>query len=159
MPATLAALAESVRLPPLMLERIADRVLGRDEPLRELADQALEVLGGVIPDWPLLEAWNRWCRENRLSFSLWEPRPAGIDDRERLEVLVHTVMMLASKERGLARYEAAGVAEAEVVMAGDDCPLCERARHRVVALADPSAPARLAPFHPGCRCGILPRLE
>lgn len=158
MPATLEELARSLDRPPGLVRRVAAFVQGNDRPFRELVDPALELLGGVVPAWPLLDRWNDWALANHASFFVWQPHRAGLSDRQRLEVLIHTIMMLAGKERGLADYRNASIAAAEVVMAGDDCVICDTHRHEVVPLSA-DAPARLAPFHLGCRCGILPHLD
>jgi hypothetical protein len=70
---------------------------------------------------------------------------------------MHTIMMLAAKEQAIDRYLAAGVHEAEVAMAGDDCMICDEHRHAHVPLVAGIA-AELPPFHPGCRCGFRPHL-
>jgi hypothetical protein len=62
MPATLDTLARSlVDVPAPIVERLATFMRASRHPFRELVDPALELLGGVIPDWPLLSDWNRWC--------------------------------------------------------------------------------------------------
>jgi hypothetical protein len=160
MPATLEDLAQATRLPLDVVQRLARFVqtsMGTHA-FREVVDPALELLGGVVPRWPDLDEWNRWCFDEGMSFFVWHPHRRGLDDRQRLEILMHTVMMLAAKERNIADYRAASITDAEIVMAGDDCPICEEHRHHVVALAHPVM-ADLPPYHPGCRCGTLPRLD
>jgi hypothetical protein len=160
MPATLDELAATVPgVGPGLIRRVADFLYNRRQlPFREVLDPALELLAGVVPPWPLLDEWNRWCLDNGASFFVWRPEREGLGDRARLEALLHTILMLAGKERGIADYRDSLISEAEVVMAGDDCVICDQHRHAVVPLLR-AAMARLAPFHPGCRCGILPRLE
>jgi hypothetical protein len=160
MPATLEDLARATGLPFDVLQRLAgfvQRAIGTHA-FREVVDPALELLGGVVPRWPDLDEWNHWCFAKGMSFFVWHPRRQGLDDRQRLELLVHTVMMLAAKHRNIADYRGASITDAEVVMAGDDCVICDEHRHRVVALTPPVM-ADLPPYHPGCRCGTLPRLD
>jgi hypothetical protein len=157
MPATLEDLASSAGLPGELVRRVAEMLAGSSAPFRELVDPALELLAGVIPEWPLLEEWNRWCAERGMSFLVWQPRRAGLSGRQRLEAFVHVIMMLGAKERNMVSYRKAGIAAVEVVMAGDDCVICDGHRHRVVPL-DARAADHLPPFHPWCRCGTLPRL-
>jgi NAD+--asparagine ADP-ribosyltransferase len=71
--------------------------------------------------------------------------------------LLHTIMMISAKEQAVADYRASSVRDAEVAMAGDDCVVCDDHRHHTVPRAD-VAMDELPPFHPGCRCGVLPRL-
>jgi hypothetical protein len=159
MPASIEELARSLDgIPRGIVQRIAAFLQASGQPFRELVDPALELLAGVVPAWPLLDRWNEWALANHASFFVWQPHRAGQSDRQRLEALLHTIMMLAGKEQGLREYRDANVAAAEVVMAGDDCVICDAHRHRVVPLS-PAALAQLAPFHPGCRCGILPHLD
>jgi hypothetical protein len=158
MPRSLEELADEVSLPAAFLQRIADAPALGDRPFRDVVDRALELLGGVVPQWPVLEAWNRWCFKHGMSFLVWQPHPRDLDERVRLEAFVHTLGMLAAKRRNIDDYRRAGIREAEVVMAGDDCPICEEHRHHVVPLETPPL-GELPPFHPGCRCGTLPRLE
>ncbi len=62
MPATLDALALSlINVDPVTVRRLAEFARGSRHPFREIVDPALELLGGVVPDWPLLSEWNRWC--------------------------------------------------------------------------------------------------
>jgi hypothetical protein len=158
MPAAVEELARSLPLPLEIVEQLRAFLDTTDLPFSDLVDLTLERLGGVIPAWPLLDAWNRWCFECRLDFFVWHPGPHDLGDRRRLEVLVHTLVALTTKERNVASYRRAGVAEAEVVMAGDDCPICGEHRHQVVSLSE-GAPAALPPFHPGCRCRVVPHLD
>lgn len=159
MPATLDALARSlVNVPPAIVERLATFTRASRHPFRELVDPALELLGGVIPDWPLLSDWNRWCLASEASFCVWQPERGAVSDRRRFEVLLHTIMMISGKEQAVRDYLASSVREAEVAMAGDDCVICDAHRHRVVPLSD-GALDQLPPFHPGCRCGVLPRID
>jgi hypothetical protein len=158
MPATLEALAHSVKLPPAMIQRVAELVGVRGHSYCQNMDLALELLGGVVPDWPLLADWNRWCLESGARFFVWQPRRAGLSDRIRLEALVHTLMMILAKEQAVGDYRASGIREVEITLAGDDCMICDQHRHRIVPLSDASA-GLLPPFHPGCRCGFLPRIE
>ncbi len=158
MPAALDELARSLPLPPEAVERLGAFAASSDLPFADVVDLTLERLGGIVPAWPLLEAWNRWCFERRLDFFVWHPGPHELGDRRRLEVFVHTLLALALKERNVARYRSAGVAAAEVVMAGDDCPICVEHRHRVVSMTD-TAQGLLPPFHPGCRCRMVPHLD
>lgn len=157
MPASMAELERSLDgVSPALMNRVGTVLQAGDRPFREIVDAALELLGGVVPTWPLLSEWNRWCLANKVSFFVWQPRQEGLTERQRLEALVHTLMMLAAKERNAATFQASHIAEVEVVMAGDDCVVCDGHRHRVVPLS-PSAMDQLAPFHPGCRCSMLPR--
>ena len=159
MPATLDALARSlVNVPPAIVERLATFTRASRHPFPELVDPALELLGGVVPDWPLLSDWNRWCLASGASFFVWQPERGMLSDRRRLEALLHTIMMISGKEQAVRDYLASGVREAEVAMAGDDCVVCDAHRHRVVPLSD-RAMDQLPPFHPGCRCGVLPRID
>ncbi len=157
MPATLEELAASAGLPVETARRVAAFVEKSARPFQDTVDLSLELLGGVIPAWPLLEAWNRWCVGRGVSFFVWQPVRGELSDRTRLEALIHTIMMVAAKERNVRTLRRAGFAEAEVVMAGDDCVICDEHRHRVVPL-DPAPLAELPPFHPGCRCGTLPQV-
>lgn len=158
MPATLDALARSLDLDPAVVQRLA--AVGRDRrhPFPELVDPALELLGGVVPGWPLLSAWNRWCVASGARFVVWQPERDGVSDRTRLEALLHTIVMISAKERAVHDYLTSNVREVEVTMAGDDCVVCDAHRHRIVPLAS-GAMEELPPFHPGCRCGILPRVD
>jgi len=158
MPATLEALARSVDLPPAIIERVAVLVSSGRHSFCQNVDLALELLGGVIPDWPLLSAWNRWCLETGARFFVWQPARGELSDRARLEALVHTITMIAAKEQTIAQYRASGVRDVQITLAGDDCVVCDEHRHRVVPVANGPIEA-LPPFHPGCRCGFLPRLE
>jgi len=160
MPATLEELAHSLKLPVDVVQRFAAFVQARigSHPFCEVVDPALELLAGVVPRWPLLDDWNRWCLEGGMSFLVWRPRSRMLEERQRLEVLVHTAMTLAAKQRNVADYRRASIKDAEVVMAGDDCVVCDEHRHHVVRL-EPAAMEELPPFHPGCRCGTLPRLD
>jgi hypothetical protein len=160
MPATLEELAESIQLPVDLVQRLAAFVQARaaSHAFREIVDPALELLAGVVPRWSLLDDWNRWCFERGMSFLVWQPRARPLEDRQRLEAFVHTLMMLAAKQRNVADYRRASIKDAEIVMAGDDCVICDDHRHHVVRL-EPPAMADLPPFHPGCRCGTLPRLD
>jgi hypothetical protein len=159
MPATLDALARSlVNVPPAIVARLATFARASRHPFRELVDPALELLGGVIPDWPLLSDWNRWCLSSGASFFVWQPERGTVSDRRRLEALLHTILMISGKEQAVRDYLASGVREAEVAMAGDDCVICDVHRHRVVPLSDRTMD-QLPPFHPGCRCGVLPRID
>jgi hypothetical protein len=159
MPATLDALAHSVTsAPPVVIRRLADFVRGSRRPFREIVDAALELLGGVVPEWPLLSEWNRWCVATGARFFVWEPARGEVRDRTRLEALLHTIMMISAKEQAVGDYLASRIGAAEVAMAGDDCPVCEAHRHRVVPLSE-VATSELPPFHPGCRCGVLPHLD
>jgi hypothetical protein len=158
MPRSLEELADEVSLPAAFVTRLADATNLGDRPFRDVVDRALELLGGVVPRWPVLEEWNRWCFRRGMSFFVWQSHPRDLDERARLEAFVHTIGMLAAKPRNIGAYRRAGIQGAEVVMAGDDCPICDEHRHHVVALETPPL-AELPPFHPGCRCGTLPRLE
>jgi hypothetical protein len=157
MPETLEALARSVSLPPAMVQHLA-ALLGAGRSFCQNVDLALELLGGVIPDWPLLSRWNQWCIESGARFFVWEPRRGGLSDRARLEAFIHTLMMISAKEQAVAAYRAAGVRAVEITLAGDDCSVCDRHRHRIVPLSNGPGES-LPPFHPGCRCGFLPRIE
>jgi hypothetical protein len=158
MPATLEALAHSlVGVPPGMIRRLAAFVRASRCPFRETVDLALELLGGAIPAWPLLGDWNRWCLGTGARFFVWEPARGELPDRTRLEALLHTIMMISAKEQAVADYRTSSLREAQVAMAGDDCVVCDDHRHRTVPLSD-TALDELPPFHPGCRCGFLPRL-
>jgi hypothetical protein len=160
MPATIEDLSRSARLPAEVVRRLAAFVEAHiaTRGFYALVDPALEVIGGVVPRWPVLDAWNRWCRENGASFFVWRPVPDEPSDRERFEALMHTAMMMAAKERNTAQYRRASLTEAEIVMAGDDCVVCDEHRHHIVGL-DPPAMEQLPPFHPGCRCGTVPSLS
>lgn len=160
MPATLEELAGSTGLPVDVVRRLATfvRTGMATHAFREIVDPALELLAGAVPPWPLLDDWNRWCLESGARFFVWPPRSAGLEEHQRLEALAHTVMMLGGKEENVADYRRASIKEVEIVMAGDDCPVCDEHRHHVVGL-DPPAMKELPPFHPGCRCGTLPRLD
>jgi hypothetical protein len=158
MPATLDGLARSlVNVHPAIVQRLATFARASLRPFREIVDPALELLGGVIPDWPLLSEWNRWCLASGASFFVWRPERGEVSDRQRLEALLHTIMMISAKEQAVRDYRASRIREAEVAMAGDDCVICDEHRHRIVPLFD-EAMDQLPPFHPGCRCGVLPRL-
>jgi tRNA acetyltransferase TAN1 len=158
MPATLDLLSASLpSLPIALARRVAGAVGGGARPFRETVDLALELLGGAVPDWPVLSAWNDWCLRHGASFFVWAPSRGGLSDRVRAEALIHTIMMLSAKEQAIRDYLASGVHEAEVAMAGDDCVVCDGHRHRKVPL-DGTAAAALPPFHPGCRCGFRPHL-
>ncbi|MBI2207674.1 MAG: hypothetical protein HYU41_27905 [Candidatus Rokubacteria bacterium] len=157
MPSGLDELAGSVLLPRELVEQLRSLVTASEVPFSDLVDLTLERLGGVIPPWPLLDAWNRWCFERRLDFFVWHPGAQAPSDRQRLEVLVHTLVALAVKERSAATYARSRVSDAEVVMAGDDCPICSEHRHHVVSATGTAADA-LPPFHPGCRCRLVPHL-
>jgi hypothetical protein len=157
MPPTLAALARTVAHPDIVHE-LAAFARGSRHPFRAMVDAALERLGGVVPDWPLLAEWNRWCLVSGARFFVWEPARGEMPDRERLAALLHTIMIMSGKEQAIHDYAASRVREAEVVMAGDDCVICDAHRHRVVPLSE-AATGELPPFHPGCRCGLLPRLD
>jgi hypothetical protein len=159
MPATLEALARSlVTAHPEIVRRLAAYLSGSRYTFRETVDPALELLGGIVPDWPLLAEWNRWCLATGARFFVWQPERGELPDRTRFEALLHTITMIAAKEHAIRDYLASGVREARVTMAGDDCPVCEEHRHRVVPLAEAATPG-LPPFHPGCRCGFLPHLD
>lgn len=159
MPATLDALARSLtNVPPSIVRRLADFARGSRRPFREIVDPALELLGGVVPEWPLLSDWNRWCLATGARFLVWEPARGDVSERMRLEALLHTIMMISAKEQAIGDYLASRIREAEVAMAGDDCPVCDGHRHRIVPLSE-AATAELPPFHPGCRCGVLPHLD
>jgi hypothetical protein len=159
MPATLDALAHSlVGVHPATVQRLAAFVRAGRRPFRETVDPALELLGGVIPSWPLLADWNEWCLASGSRFFVWQPERGGVSDRTRLEALLHTIMMVSSKEQAVRDYLASGIREAQVVMAGDDCVVCDEHRHRIVPLSE-SPMSELPPFHPGCRCGVWPRLD
>lgn len=159
MPATLEALARSLGVHPVIVERLAAFARGSRHPFREIVDPALELLGGVVPAWPLLSEWNRWCVGSGASFFVWQPERGEVSDRTRFEALLHTIMMTSAKEQAVGDYLASRVREAEVAMAGDDCVVCDEHRHRIVPLAADGAMDQLPPFHPGCRCGVLPRLD
>jgi hypothetical protein len=159
MPATVGALADSLSgVPRLLIDRVAVAVRGSARPFPQLVELAIELLGGGVPDWPLLSEWNRWCVERGASFFVWRPSRDAFSDRERAEPLVHTLMMLSAKEQAMADYRASGIAEARVATAGDDCVICDAHRHAVVPLS-PAAMGELPPFHPGCRCGFRPHLS
>lgn len=158
MPATLEALARSLNIYPETVQRLAAFVRASRHPFRETVDPALEVLGGVIPEWPLLSDWNRWCLASGARFFVWQPERGEVADRTRLEALLHTIMMISAKEQAVRDYLASRVREAEVAMAGDDCLVCDEHRHRIVPLSE-FAMDQLPPFHPGCRCGVWPRLD
>ena len=158
MPATLDALARSVGLHPAIVQRLAAFVRASRSPFREIVDPALELLGGVIPEWPLLSEWNRWCLDTGARFFVWQPERGGLSDRTRLEAFIHTITIISAKEQAVADYLESRVREAEVAMAGDDCVVCDEHRHRVVPLSGGMMDA-LPPFHPGCRCGVLPRVD
>jgi tRNA(Ser,Leu) C12 N-acetylase TAN1 len=159
MPPTLDALAGSVEgLSRVLVDRVAGFVRGSARPFKELVDLALELLGGIIPAWPLLTEWNDWCLREGASFFVWRPAHGELPERTRAEALIHTIMMLSGKEQAIRDYRASGIEAAEVAMAGDDCVVCDQHRHRVVPL-DGAAVTLLPPFHPGCRCGVLPRLD
>jgi hypothetical protein len=159
MPATLEALARSlVDVQPATVYRLAAFVRASRHPFRKTVDPALKLLGGVIPAWPLLADWNRWCLDSGARFFVWEPARGEVADRTRFEALLHTIMIMSAKEQAVRDYLASGVHEAEVAMAGDDCPVCDEHRHRVVPLSEETL-GQLPPFHPGCRCGVLPRLD
>jgi hypothetical protein len=158
MPATLDALSASMPgLPPWLAARIADVVQESARPFRDSVDLALELLGGVVPSWPLLSQWNRWCVGHGFSFFVWSPCRGELADRQRAEALMHTIMMLSAKKHAIHAYLAAGVREAEVAMAGDDCVVCDEHRHARIPLVD-GAEGELPPYHPGCRCGFRPHL-
>ncbi len=159
MPATLDALARSlVNVDPALVWRLAAFARGSRHPFRALVEPARDLLGGIIPDWPVLADWNRWCLASGARFFVWQPERGAPSDRQRLEALLHTVMMISAKEQAVRDYQSSGIHEAEVAMAGDDCVVCDEHRHRVVPLSD-EAMDQLPPFHPGCRCGVLPRLD
>jgi hypothetical protein len=159
MPPTLGALAESMPgTPRFLVDRVADVVRGSARPFREVVDLVLELLGGVVPDWPLLSEWNRWCLALGASFFVWQPSRTELTDRQRAQALIHTIMMLSAKEQAVHDYRASGLRQAEVAMAGDDCVICDEHRHRIAPLT-PAAFGELPPFHPGCRCGFRPHLD
>jgi hypothetical protein len=158
MPATLDTLARSVDLPPAMVQRLAAAVETGRHSFCQNVDLALELLGGAIPQWPLLSDWNRWCLASGARFFVWQPERGGLSARARLEAFIHTIMMISAKEEALGEYRASGVRAAEIRLAGDDCAVCDGYRHRIVPLSDGPA-ALLPPFHPGCRCGFLPKIE
>ena len=157
MPATLDTLARSANLPTAEVHRLAALLDTARHSFCQNVDLALERLGGSTPDWPLLSDWNRWCLASGARFFVWQPERGGLSARARLEAFVHTLMMVSAKELAVRDYRASGVREAEVTLAGDDCAVCDRHRHRIVSLSDgPAEP--LPPFHPGCRCGFLPKI-
>lgn len=94
----------------------------------------------------------------RARFLVWQPARGDVPERTRLEALLHTIMIISAKEQAIRDYLASRIREAEIAMAGDDCPVCDEHRHCVVPLSD-AATAELPPFHPGCRCGVLPRID
>jgi tRNA acetyltransferase TAN1 len=158
MPSTLDALSASLPALPLALaERLAGIVQDTARPFRDSVDLALELLGGVVPAWPVLSEWNRWCVRHGVSFFVWSRSRGELSDRQRAVALLHTVMMLAAKKHAIHDYLAAGVREAEVAMAGDDCVICDDHRHARIPL-DGRADGELPPYHPGCRCGFRPHL-
>lgn len=159
MPATLDALARSLpNVPSHTVRRLGEFARGSIRPFWQIVDSALQLLGGVVPDWPLLSEWNRWCLATGARFFVWQPERDDVSDRTRLEALVHTAMMISAKEQAIRDYAASSIREAAVAMAGDDCVVCDEHRHRVVPLAAATT-AELPPFHPGCRCGLLPHLD
>jgi hypothetical protein len=157
MPSRLDELAGSLSLPRDIVLRLRSVVEASDVPFSDLVTVTLERLGGVVPPWPLLEAWNRWCFARRLDFFVWHPDPQAPSDRQRLEVLVHTLVALAVTERSATTLARSRVSDAEVVMAGDDCPMCSEHRHDVVSVTG-RVGETLPPFHPGCRCRMVPHL-
>jgi hypothetical protein len=151
MPATLDALARSLpNVPSHTVRRLGEFARGSIRPFWQIVDSALQLLGGVVPDWPLLSEWNRWCLATGARFFVWQPERDDVSDRTRLEALVHTAMMISAKEQAIRDYAASSIREAAVAMAGDDCVVCDEHRHRVVPLAAATT-AELPPFHPGCR--------
>ena len=159
MPTSLEALARSVtNVPPVVIRRLADFARGSRRPFRETVDLALELLGGAVLEWPMLSERNRRCVATGARFFVWEPARGELLERTRLEALLHTIMMISAKEQAIGDYLSSRIGGAEVVMAGDDCPVCEAHRHRVVPLSEGVA-SELPPFHPGCRCGVLPHLD
>ena len=158
MPTTLEELAASLpALAPALIESVLRIAHDSTRPLREIVDLVLELMGGVVPEWPVASEWNRWCVRNGASFMVWPPSRGALPDRVRADALIHTIMMISAKEHAIRDYLASGVREAEVAMAGDDCVVCDMHRHRRVPLVEGAA-AAMPPFHPGCRCGFWPHL-
>jgi len=158
MPTTLGELAASLpALAPALIESVTRITQDSARPFREMVDLALELVGRLVPEWPVASEWNRWCVRNGASFTVWPPSRGALPDRARADALIHTIMMISAKEHAIRDYLASGVREAEVVMAGDDCVVCDMHRHRQVPLVEGAA-AAMPPFHPGCRCGFRPHL-
>lgn len=125
----------------------------------------LAELGRRDFDWPEFDQWQAYFRASQASPPLWDglvDRPPSADTavlrvyRERkLLLLLDWLRALAGRAETrtvLARYERLGVA-ARVVRqdVGAACPTCDRLHGSLVQDA-----AALPPFHPGCRCLVLP---
>ncbi len=160
MPPSLDDLQRSVvGLPQGLIGELAVFIRNSGDSFRGLVRHAENRLGGVAWSWPLLEAWNDWCLDNRIAFYMWRPVRGGLDQRTRLDALVHTIMMLPTKAVDLEAASHAGVVGLKVYRARNrDCRLCISFGRSVIR-AEGGMALRLPPFHPGCRCTVVPVLK
>ena len=149
----------------LLLGLLAPRFVDDDQACADGA-AAVARLGQRDFEWPEFDRWQELFLASRASPPMWEglterPPPSAAlalvrRYRERKFVLLlDWLRALAGRGQTrsvLARYERMGV-PARVVRqdTAAPCPACDRLHGRLVQDGAP-----LPPFHPGCRCLVLP---
>jgi hypothetical protein len=144
------------------------RTASRGRTLEQVHARVLARLGPRDFDWPEFDRWQAYFARCRQFPPLWERlhrSPAAEAAREvRDEYLVNKLYLLLDWLQGLAttraearaavaRYAKLGVAARFVRQdARIPCPLCDPLNHVDVRATAAGVP----PFHPGCRCLVLP---
>lgn len=82
---------------------------------------------------------------------LWRPRFI----KAKQELQGHTVAFRISSSDNIKIWQSWGQKLIEIPAPVDDCPFCKEKANRKIKLSA-MTDADLPPFHPGCRCTILP---
>lgn len=147
------------------------RGASRGEALEDLHAAALARLGGRDFDWPEFDRWQAFFARRRQFPPLWDelkrpptfraaPEVHRAYRARKLYLFLDWLQCLdttrAELRTALARYAKLGVG-ARITRQGDGvpCPVCDGLNSREVK----GTPRELPPFHPGCRCLILPIVE
>lgn len=143
MPRTLSELEQSIEASTTSFVRDIARLCETSGAgFRDLLAESRRLMGRTSWRWPILEG-------------------RGLNNEAKLSALVHTIMMLAAKEREASSYkESEVVGSVEILSARDEhvCPRCLERDGQSVARPWEHLEL-LPPFHPGCRCTTLPVLD
>lgn len=161
MPHTLDEIERSVEgLPAGAVRRVASILVDGDGS-RDNWEKARRVLGKARIKWGVCDQWRTMQREARLGVDDGEAIERDDDGATDADLLLSTIWMVAVAERDLRQYRESGVVSGLEVSTCKDsrvCAFCYSIDGKVFDLSGIKC-GDLPPYHPGCRCVILPCLQ
>jgi len=81
---------------------------------------------------------------------------------EKIKLLTHNLGFSSYKLGSIEGYKRSGIVKKVEILDTDDCPICALHRGKIINITDLlniDVLNSLPPFHPGCRCTIVPVLD